>query len=113
MPGDYSEELVELVRAAVVKALSKPGELSLGVTVLDALSSSGRLVPEGSEVREEWRLRFDYADGTDGRLTTADGDEAWAWARAHRDCKHGTEMVGRRVITTPWTPTEPEEKPDA
>lgn len=41
----YTKEDVELVRAAVVKALAKPGELSLGRTVLDALASAGRLVP--------------------------------------------------------------------
>ena len=50
----YTEEDVELVRAAVVKALSKPGELSLGRTVLDDLAAAGRLMPPGGIGRTEW-----------------------------------------------------------
>ena len=72
--------------------------------VLAALSSAGRLVPPGSEVREEWRLRFSYPDGTTGQLSTGDEDEARSWVRGHRDCKHGTELLRLCVITTPWSP---------
>lgn len=69
----------------------------------DALSSSGRLVPEGSEIREEWGVRW------------PDGD----WGMSNRALAEGYiartpgALISRRVITTPWTPTRPEEKPDA
>lgn len=114
MPGDYSEEDVRL-GARAFRAVDSATEIipyeTFARALLDDLASRARLVPEGSQVREEWRLRFDYADGSDGRLTTASEDEARRWVRAHSGCKHDTELVGRRVISTLWTPTEPEVKP--
>ena len=105
----YTEEDVTLVALALILEPENlppgdEGRMENARRVLGTLAAANRLVPPGSEVREEWRLRFSYPDGTTGQLRTADEDEARSWVRGHRDCKHGTELLRLRVITTPWSP---------
>ena len=115
MPGDYSEELVELVARTVADrtpgaAWALLGELGRfkfeadARAILDALSSAGRLVPEGSEVREEWGTRRTMTDGSS--IDWAEMSERSA-RRVMRDRSGPTALLHRHRITTPWTPSEP------
>lgn len=95
-------------------SLISPEELA--DIVIDALSSSGHLVPEGSEVREEFGVQFAHR---------ADWDHGWAFIEVYEDRDEADRLtaymdsLGPRPARTmrriaaygPWTPTEPEEKP--
>jgi hypothetical protein len=65
---------------------------------LGALAAAGRLVPPGSEVREEWSVVY----GPDDALGST--SEAQARLKAART---GGAAETRRVITTPWVTAGP------
>lgn len=132
--GEYSEDLVELVKRTIAdwataypipawglaegdraERLAGNWAKVLAPYVLDALSSAGRLVPEGSEVREEWATHAAAHDGYAEELSPSwEGAGSTEEERARRRAdawirRFGAEhvtVVSRSVITTPWTPAE-------
>ena len=122
----YSDEDVELVVRALFRAMY--GEetkaaladfpeyspfLSQARAVLDVLASAGRLVPPGSQVREEYSAELTYNDGSTSRPHWSEGPSGLSVAK---DVTHSPlnwqepgevgQVVRRRIITTPPTPVE-------
>lgn len=111
--GEYPEELVELVRHAALKALATGGEHAIGPAVLGALA--GRLVPEGSEVREEFGVQLAHQSGhgtwdhgsafVEVYDDQADADQLTAYMASVCDGRPVRTM--RRIAAYgPWTPAE-------
>lgn len=80
-------------------AMSIPCLSCLSKIAAAALSSANRLVPPGSEVREEWGVYVTEDYALDAR------DEARARHIAEQE---GGRVESRKVITTPWSPSVPD-----
>lgn len=103
MPGDYSEELVELVRSVGSRSCGLSLHPDTARKILDALSSSGRLVPPGSEVREEWGAQW-----LTGEAVFEYDDREQAELYAREAAAFPGQVMHRTHITTPWSPSVPD-----
>lgn len=84
-----------------------------------ALSAAGRLLPEGGEERTEWRVIYEYVDGSrSAELPFADEESARHYASPRiRDVVAAAELSHRSVTDFPdgssyigpWVPATPRE----
>ena len=96
----YTEEDVELV-ARLLRGHVVGDPVPLARVILGHQSASNRLVPPGSEVREEWGAEHD--DGCDHWGFVSDRTGLMRWLADHP----GWRPLHRKTVSfdaTPWSP---------